>query len=117
MAEHEENSCPQGYERIFDSDDCDAANDALGTFASGHSDAGAHVRGDDQTLNSEPCGCYMFSGVYHLNTCPDGVGKASSGTWLYCKRGTSGRRVGNLLVTGIDMFMVGVRALPKTGHV
>ena len=87
IAEHETNACPQGYERIFDSDDCDAANSALGTFSSGGKEAGKHVRGADQEVNSEPCGCYMFSGVYHLNKCSDGMGKATSGVWLYCKLG------------------------------
>ena len=85
ISKYEENSCPQGYARIFDSGNCDAANAALETIAIGHISTGAHVRGGDQELESEPCGCYMSAGVYHLNTCPDGIGRATSGVWLYCK--------------------------------
>ena len=84
-----ENICPEGYERIFDSDDCEDANTALGTFDCAGKLGGAHIRGVDQAINSEPCGCYMFAGNYHLNNCPNGVGVASGGIHLYCKSGAS----------------------------
>ena len=72
--------------RVTTSAECDAADAALGTRASGNSEAGEHVRGRDQFMNSEPGGCYQFSGKYHLNLAPNGVGVASGGTHLYCKQ-------------------------------
>ena len=66
--------------------ECDAADAALGLRASGSAAAGEHVRGVDQFMNSEPGGCYQFSGKYHLNLAPNGVGVASGGTHLYCKQ-------------------------------
>ena len=66
--------------------ECDAADAALGIRASGSAAAGEHVRGRDQFMNSEPGGCYQFSGKYHLNLAPNGVGVASGGTHLYCKQ-------------------------------